>query len=57
MHCKECPNEIPEARLEVSPRTVTCGKVCSALHLKKLQREAGQRWRAKKARATNNSQT
>lgn len=46
--CIICPKPIPEARLELSPNTVTCSKACSRRHTLNLRAKANRHYRARK---------
>ena len=39
---------IPAARLELSPRTVTCSPACAAEHKKELNRAANRRYQSRR---------
>ena len=57
MTCIICGADIPIARLEVAPATLTCSRDCSYENSKLVRRGAAKRWRdkakaAKKARRT-----
>ena len=43
-----CRRVIPPARLEASPRTLTCSRACSATHTRALHAAANRRLRARK---------
>ena len=47
MTCIICESEIPIARLEVAPATLTCSRDCSDQNAKLTRRAAAQRWRDK----------
>ena len=47
MTCIICESEIPSARLEVAPATLTCSRDCSTENSLRLRREAAKRWRDK----------
>ena len=47
MTCTICQQEIPPARLEVAPATLTCSRDCSDQKAKLTRRAAAQRWRDK----------
>ena len=47
MNCVICESEIPAARLEVAPATLTCSRDCSDQKAKLTRRAAAQRWRDK----------
>ena len=45
MRCVICGFDIPDARLEVAPSTLTCSRDCSTENSKRIRREAAKRWR------------
>ena len=45
--CAICDRQIPEARLELQPNTLTCSKACSAAHTRRKRTEAQQAYRAR----------
>ena len=45
MTCTICGDEIPIARLEVAPATLTCSRDCSDQNAKRIRRDAAKRWR------------
>ena len=47
MTCTICGADIPIARLEVAPATVTCSRDCSDENSKLVRRAAARRWRDK----------
>ena len=47
----ECGRPIPAARLEVSPRALTCSRACSAIHTRALHAAANRRLRARKRKS------
>ena len=51
MTCIICKSEIPSARLEVAPATLTCSRDCSAKKARLTRRAAAQRWRDKRRQA------
>ena len=45
MNCVICDSEIPAARLEVAPATLTCSRDCSTENARRVRRDAAKRWR------------
>ena len=45
MTCSICGHDIPDARVEVAPSTLTCSRDCSTENSKRIRREAAKRWR------------
>lgn len=43
--CTICDAEIPEARIELAPQTLTCSRACSAELTKRNRRKASKAWR------------
>ena len=45
MTCTICQQEIPPARLEVAPATLTCSRDCSIENARRVRSDAAKRWR------------
>ena len=45
MTCIICESEIPTARLDVAPATLTCSRDCSTENARRVRRDAAKRWR------------
>ena len=43
MDCRVCGERVPEDRIAMNPRVVTCSPACSQAHGKRLRRENSRR--------------